>query len=283
MKKITTLLFLIIGSLFFFAACEIIDPPYKIEKPDHGDTIPDTILVKRVLVEDYTGHNCPNCPAAAEKAEDLKDFYGPQIIVMAVHAGYFAKPVPDDPLFSNDFRTPAGNAWNSFFNITSYPSGMINRIPDDQGNYIISPGNWGLTVDAELKKDAEAKITVQNDFSSGTRLLRTTVTTEFLAPQDVAFNLVVCITQDSIIGGQIFTTHVEENYVFMNVLRGTLNGDWGEDVSGGLDIVADEKYEKTYSIVFPAEWVAKHCHVVAFIYNTDTYSILQVEEKGVIK
>ncbi len=69
----------------------------------------------------------------------------------------------------------------------------------------------------------------------------------------------------------------------MNVLRGSLNGDWGEDVADGQAIVKGEKYEKSYPIVFKPGWVAKNCHVVAFVYNTETKSILQVEEKEVIE
>lgn len=279
MKRITTLFILIISGIFFFSACEIVDPPY-LENPGGGDT---SQFTKRVLIEDYTGHNCPNCPSAAETAKQLKGIYGDQVVVMAVHAGWFATPNPNDPLFAFDFRTPAGNAWNDYFQIDTYPAGMVNRIPDNAGTYLIPPGNWGATVAAELEKNAEAKITIHNDFDNSTKRLTTNVFTEFTTPQSDPFNLIVCVTQDSIIGGQKFPTSIDTAYVFMDVLRGSLNGDWGEDVTDGEPIETNVKYEKTYSINFEPEWIAKNCHVVAFVYNTATKSILQVEEKEVIE
>lgn len=279
MKKITVLLIIIISGLFFFAACDMVDPPY-IENHQGGDT---GQFVKKVLLEDYTGHNCPNCPAAAVTAGQLKGIYGDQLVVMAVHAGFFAIPDPSNPPFSNDFRTPAGNTWNDYFKIKFNPNGLVNRISDNAGVYFIPPGNWGSTVAAELQKNADARITIHSDFNTVTRLFSTGVITEFLVTQEKTHNVIVCITQDSIIGGQKFPTSIVEDYVFMDVLRGSLNGDWGEDVTGGQDIVVGEKYEKTYSIVFKPEWIAKNCHVVAFVYNTETKSVLQVEEKNVIE
>ncbi len=279
MKRSTTLLIFLISGIFFFAACDIVDPPY-IENPGGGDT---SQYAKKVLVEDYTGHTCPNCPSAAVTAAQLKNLYGDQLVVMAVHAGWFANPDPDDPLFALDLRTQAGNTWNDFFKIELYPNGIVNRIPDDAGIYFLPPGSWGSMVVAEMQKKAEARITIHSDFDDATRLFTTSVITEFLVPQENPYNLIVCITQDSIIGGQKFPTEIVEDYVFMEVLRGSLNGDWGEDVSDGQSIVVGEKYEKTYSHVFPAEWIAKNCHVVAFVYNEETKTILQVEEKEVIE
>jgi len=278
MNKISLILVLL-GGLFLFSTCDIVKEPY-IENPGGNDT---SQFTKKVLIEDYTGHNCPNCPSAAEAADQLKKLYGTQLVVMAVHAGYFAEPVPGDPLLTDDFRTDAGNAWNEFFNFQSYPSGMVDRVPESPGVYNIPYAKWGAAVVAELEKKAEAKITVHNDFNSSTRQLTTNIFTEFITAQSDPFNLVVCVTQDSIIGGQKNSTTTIEDYVFMDMLRGSLNGDWGEDVTDGQPVEVGISYEKTYSIVFPAEWIAKNCHVVVFVYNTQTKSILQVEEKGVIE
>lgn len=279
MNKITAFLIVVFG-LFLFSTCDIIEAPY-IENHGGSDT---GQFVKKVLLEDYTGHNCPNCPAAAITAAQLKGIYGDQLVVMAVHAGYFSAPVEDDTLLLDDFRTPAGNVWNDFFHFQFYPSGMIDRIPDESsGVYPLPPGAWGATVSSELKKNAEAKITIHNDFNNSTRQLTANIFTEFLSPQADYYHLIVCITQDSIIGGQKNSTTVIADYVFMNMLRGTLNGDWGEDVTDGQPIETNIKYEKTYTMLFEPDWIAENCHVIAFIYNTETKSILQVEEKKVIE
>ncbi|HPT04969.1 MAG TPA: Omp28-related outer membrane protein, partial [Bacteroidales bacterium] len=55
------------------------------------------------------------------------------------------------------------------------------------------------------------------------------------------------------------------------------------------DLISEEALEvnKTYTANFAytlkPEWVAKHCSVVAFIYNVDTKEVIQVEEAPVIQ
>jgi hypothetical protein len=59
-----------------------------VTSPPPGDSV-----VKKVLVEDYTGHTCGNCPAAARMLNDtIKPLYGDRLIVLGIHAGYFAEP-----------------------------------------------------------------------------------------------------------------------------------------------------------------------------------------------
>ena len=58
---------------------------------------------KKILLEDYTGHKCGNCPRAAEKAEELKEIYGDQLIPIAIHAGFFASDFGGN--FTTDFTS----------------------------------------------------------------------------------------------------------------------------------------------------------------------------------
>ncbi len=47
---------------------------------------------KGILLEDYTGHKCTNCPAAAQIAKDLEDDSSKNVIVATIHSsldGFF--------------------------------------------------------------------------------------------------------------------------------------------------------------------------------------------------
>ena len=90
-------------------------------------------FVQNVLIEDYTGHTCPNCPEAARELQAIHDIYGDQIIGMAIHVSKsFARPyhISQAPQFQYDFRTQWGDAWDDFFGISlaGLPRGMINRV-----------------------------------------------------------------------------------------------------------------------------------------------------------
>jgi len=279
MKIFKILSILAVVSLFFYG-CEKIDPPYK---TDHDIEPPDTTaVVKHVLLEDYTGHDCVNCPTAAVAAEDLKELYGERLIVIAVHAGYFARPTSELP---EDFRTEAGEVWDPFFiGALGNPNGLVNRAEKSPGNYVFNYGEWSTAVSLEMEKEAEAKMTIENIFEENK--LTSTVTSEFLNALDGTYNLMFCITQDSLTGPQknndanVGDTPLIENYVFMHVLRYT-NEIWGENLTDNVEV--GKEYESTFSVDFEADWVPENCHVVAFISNSETKTVVQVKEAKVIE
>lgn len=278
MKIFKLLSILTIASMLFYS-CEKIDPPYKQE----GGGGNGEEAVKKVLLEDYTGHDCVNCPTAAVVAEDLKEVYGEQLVVIAVHAGFFARPKPDLP---EDFRTEAGEAWDQYFGISAAgnPNGLVDRFEKAPGDYIFNYGEWGTAIAVALEEDAEAKITIENSFSGDK--LNSTVTSEFLSALNGTYNIFFCITQDSLIGPQknndanVGETPVIVDYVFMHVLRYT-NAVWGDNLTDNVEV--GKEYESTFSVDFEADWIPKNCHVVAFICNAETKTIIQVEEAKVVE
>ena len=69
-------------------------------------------MIRKVLLEDYTGFKCVNCPAAAHEAHLLQEFYGDQMVVMGVHAGYYAEP-DGSGNYTTDLTTTTGDALNA--------------------------------------------------------------------------------------------------------------------------------------------------------------------------
>src|SRR5690606_27366869 len=84
---------------------------------------------RKALLEDYTGHTCGNCPAAAESAHQLAEQYGDKLVLMAVHAGFFSRLKNPDYLTS--YTTSVGNDWDGSkgFGVSAVgnPNGMVNR------------------------------------------------------------------------------------------------------------------------------------------------------------
>lgn len=264
----------------FFSACDVVEPPYVLNKPVDAKT--------KVLLEDYTGHDCVNCPTAALKAHDLKELYEDDLVIIAVHAGWFARPIPQEPSLASDYTCDAGEAWYNFFKAFANPIGMVNRVESSPGDYLFDWEEWGTQVGLELQKEPEAGIIIENTFNESTRKLETTITTQFITDQTDKFNLIVCVTQDSIIDGQKNNNSeigpaLIEDYVFMHMLRGNLNGDWGELLTDDNPVEVSKDYTNTITYTFPEEWIPKDCHVVAFIYSSETMTILQVEEAAVLE
>lgn len=282
--KIRYLTITLILFAFIVNSCDKVSPPYQEARDYCGGN-------KNVLIEDYTGHGCVYCPGAAVIAHDLKEAFCDRVVIITVHAGHFAVPNFDEnPLFSADFRTEAGNTWNTFFGISAMgnPNGLVDRVKD-QIDYVISPQNWAKTADTLLLEDAKALITINNDFDTSSKTLSTTIKTDFQEDVDGNYKLIVCLTQDNIVAPQknndkdIGPTPIIMDYVHNHVLRKVINGTWGEDLSSSGTVDMSTTYEKTYTQLFTDEWIPADCHVVAFVYHEETNRVLQVEELGVLE
>ncbi len=281
MKRLFNLFIVLAVVLFTMAACDKIEPPFK-EEHGGGDNPGDTtVVLRKVLLEDYTGHRCVNCAGAAQTAHQLQELYEGQVILMSVHAGDFAKPVPGS-IFTADYRTEAGNQWNDFFGVQAYPSGMVNRA-DYNGEVILPETKWGEALAAALEPEADADIKIQNEFAKG--LVTTIITVKFLHEMPDLYSLQVCITEDSIVSAQLNNDEnagevpVIENFVFMHMLRGDVNGIWGEDIFGGA-VEPGKEYTVTYTKEITG--VPEHSHVVAFVYEQNAKTVIQAEEAPVI-
>ncbi len=279
MKNLKLFIFLL-SAVFLISACEKIDPPYKeTNEGGGGDT---TALVRKVLLEDYTGHQCVNCAGAAITSHELKELYKGQLVLMAVHAGPFAEPMPNT-LFTADYRTEAGNQWNDYFGVQQYPSGMVNR-KEYNGEVVLAKDKWGEAIASLLSESADAKIDIDNSYENGK--LTTGIKVKFVHDMSGSYMLQVCITEDSIVSAQknndpnAGDVPVIKDFVFMHMLRGAVNGVWGEDIFNG-SIEPGKEYSVTYQ--YNITGVAKNSHVVAFVYKKSDKEIVQVEEAPVIK
>lgn len=277
--KIIKILSIIFALTFVVESCDIVDPPYQTGFDCESGN-------QNVLIEDYTGHTCVNCPGAAITAHDIKQNCEDRVIIIAVHAGYFSEPKPSGD-YTYDFRTEAGNEWNNFFGIVANPNGLVNRI-NEEGNYVLGPGLWAEEAFKLLDQNSPVNIEIHNHFDlEDPNMLITEITTDFIDNLDGNYKLIVCITEDHIIKPQknndagIGTTPDILDYEHMHVLRTAVNGIWGQDFING-SVTAGESITKTYEQSFAGtDWVPENCNIVAFIYNVADKSVLQVQEEKI--
>ena len=235
MKKYFTLL----SAILIITSCDVVEGPYLTdENVNPIDTIINT-YVKNVLVEDFTGHLCPNCPDAARELDAIHDIYGEQIIAMAIHVSKsFARPYPSSqaPSFQYDFRTQWGDNWDNFYGISEVglPRGMVNRIgyPD---NHKLSKDEWATEVSNELNKEFNFGIDINSTINS------ITISSKVLNNTNGDYNLAVCLTESNIINWQKDGSLNVEDYEHNHVLRCVLADDNLSSSSKILSVVSLRK------------------------------------------
>jgi len=145
-------------SIIVFISKEDTREIIQVEEQNTMNSLKDHL--KKVLLEEFTGHICVNCPEATILAHDLKDSYGEQLILLSIHAGDLA--VPGNEPFDTEYRTMAGSDIFNYFQPVGVPTGMVNRT-DYQGGTILFKDSWepAITKQMELPPPASIDIIIE--------------------------------------------------------------------------------------------------------------------------
>ena len=259
--------------LFMTPSCDVIDQPFKGNVQDTTSTQQQ----RNVLIEDFTGHRCKNCPKASKAIEALVDAYGSRIIGLAIHAGpgNFTNTNTDYP---TDFTTPEGKTIQNFFGTNFLPVGMVKR-----ENWTASGnGHWSAytnwptlsseAIDSTLNIALEASASVNNG--------NLEVSAKGLPQMGLLhdLNIAVLIKESNIVSPQLMPDDTRDsNYVHMNVLRDYVTDTWGESF-GTSPMLPGDTLSGNYTIAWNSDWVQSNAAVVVYVFNPTNYRILQVIE-----
>jgi thiol-disulfide isomerase/thioredoxin len=285
MKKIVLLSSVLLIS--FLTSCDKVKDPIQ---HSSGAAVDSAVYVRKVLVEDYTGHYCGNCPPAAVVAENLAKQYENKIVIISVHAGFFAKLYPGYP---TSFTTTAGNEWdgngtNAGFGISGgvgNPSGMVNRKDyTASGSLAQKETKWPTSVSLALNDTYILGLDLKTNYDPSLRALNTSIKAKFKTSYQNPIKLSVVLTEDSIIDAQKDydkTPDLVPNYVFMHMLRGAINGTWGDTLKKISDgpLLANDSISVNYpNFSINTKFNDKQLYVVAFAYDAVSKEVLQVEK-----
>ena len=227
-------------------ACDHISEDERLiyEKPEPAKRV--------VLLEDFTGQRCPNCPKATEVIELLQEMYGDAIVAVGIHGGPLA--------FAGNakvigLKTAMGDEYYNHWNLEDQPVGLINR------HRPVDYPEWVAIVKEELAKPAPLRL-------DGTAVIEDDAITIQLKAEGtdgtVTGKLQVWLLEDGIKTMQLMsdgTANLE--YIHNHVLRVAVNGLWGEDFS----INEGESVERTLTQALEPNWNKEQLSAVAFVYN----------------
>ena len=223
---------------------------------------------RAVLIEDFTGQKCVNCPDAHKTIEALEAQYHDKVIAVSIHAGAFG--IPADNARYTGLMQPEGDTYNDMWNITSWPKGVVNR-----SGGAIDHDKWPTAVRTALALPTPLDIDIDVECSA-TEL---TIHVECAQSQDVSGNLQVWIVENGIVARQESNEGRINEYVHNNVYRASVNGVGGVPVN----LKAFEHQTFTYTQPLRATatetWVSENLAVVAFVYNDG--GVVQAEREYV--
>lgn len=244
--------------------------------------VPDPPIVdsdRKVLVEEFTGVGCVQCPAGSAELENLLSIYGENLVVVSIHAGDFSEPLSQS---SFSFKTEDGeNLINYLGNPAFYPSAVVNRKDFDGGSYRLQYGRekWAGFISQELEEDPKILVNINKTFDPISRNLEVQVSG--IANEDISgeLRLTIIITESNIVDAQLDDAQggLVEDYVHKHVFRDAITEYDGEAIATNMS--QGDNYDITKTLVLPDEWNSVECEVIAFVnlVNGEQKEILQVE------
>lgn len=285
-------------SAFGLAACDVIGEADRIRS---AETLQFTNKV--VLLEEFTGHKCVNCPAASEEAARLESWCEGHLVVVGIHAGSYANT--SGSAWKDDFRTEAGAAYEAYFRPDGYPAAMIDRKTTDgkitHDNFSV----WSALVLNSLAETAPVDIRLETSRLVGQTEERLDVSlyregipvetphetpsktlagTPVKVPSEKtvalpaeALSLQIWLVEDSVEAPQLTSDNsILWDYRHRHVLRDAVNGIWGEEIRS--DFSAAIPWQRSYRYTLRSEWNRTRCRFVVFVYRTKTREILQTAQ-----
>lgn len=271
---------LITGMVWFaIQGCKEVGPPI-----DFNDTVYETGIgtpeapdEKVVLIEDFTGAACPNCPDAHIAIANTIAAYPEQVVAIAEY-NYFADPLKPDQimlteeaLLLNDYLGPA----------IGWPAAFIDRKNFDADDYIAEvPANILPYTETQLTVAPPCNIQITNTYDAATRNLQVQVRVDYTEDVTTINHLSVVLVESGIIAAQIDDNvgGEVEDYEHNHVMRDMLSYYLGDALPETN--VAGRWYIFNYTYTIPEAWNADNMAVAAFVHNyeTDNKEALQAAE-----
>ncbi len=224
---------------------------------------------RKVLIEDFTGQRCINCPNATDEIEHLQETYGKNnVIAVGIHSGPLgfkgtAKAV--------GLATDLGDTYYYHWNIDAQPKGKINRGANSDYS------SWQGQVNSLIQTTAPMILNVHNTYDEATREVNIIVQGQGTTGSTNG-KLQLWLVEDSLVAMQMMPDgSTNKDYVHNHVLRAAVNGDWGTDFS--VNEAEEKRQEFTYTL--DEKWVPEHTSIIAFVY--DDNGVVQVEKAAVIE
>jgi thiol-disulfide isomerase/thioredoxin len=250
------------------AGCDVIDNPViDLGISYRGDAAPPIFSalnsgLSHVVIEDFTAHECGNCPPAALLAEALAEANPQRVHVIGVHAGPLA--AAQDAPFDTDWTCEEAELWWTQLAFQINPIGRVNR--RGGSGAILMPTVWEAEMNLALNEPAYLHL--QGLAIADGNDVHVHVHGSFSGGFDSELRLAVLVLESHLIGTQLNYTadpEVVEDYEFNHMLRGSVSGGdglpWG--ISGST--VAGDVLQADYSLAWEDEWTIENCHLLAVV------------------
>ncbi len=245
-----------------------------------GPTVTPSGSDRIVLIEEFTGVQCVNCPLGSEQIEALLESHGDNLVAVSIHAGSFSHPYPDS---QHDFRTEEGTSLETMLGPPiGYPIAAINRkVFPDELEIMLGKNKWAGYIEQEKAIQTKVNIDLDKNFDADTRQLDITAKLSFVETITAPLRLTVMLVENGVKDLQLTPEGKDYEYTHKHILRDMMTNFDGNDYTGGSN--EGDTGEQSFGMVIPQEWNVENCSVIVSLhqYQGDR-DVLQAAQIGVL-
>ncbi|MFH1050213.1 MAG: Omp28-related outer membrane protein [bacterium] len=244
--------------------------------------------LRNVVLEEFTGIHCGNCPGGHKKAKELAESNPGRVVLIAIHEGSYANPGVGEP----DFRTQWGASILAQTKLSGFPAGTINRLRFPGSDYsfpyntqmtggmALGPNGWDTASNDSILNGefSPVNIAAKTRWNNDTRELEIDVELYFTEdiPDGAKFN--IAFLESHVWGPQTGASD-PKNYEHNHILRDLITGQWGENIS---QTQKGSTFSKTFTYQVSEKFNILNCDIALFVTKSNNEEIFTGIEQKVI-
>lgn len=180
--------------------------------------VPTSVEKRNVIIEEFTGHNCGWCPSGHQICNEIAEQYEGHAWGINIHTGGYAS--------GSGYTTAMGDAIGNLWNVSSFPSGTVNRTT------LQGRGEWAAKAASIRNEDSPVNLAMVAHLNEATRTF--TIHLEVYYTSASTANLLnIAVLQNNVLGHQSNYNGANAEYIegdqyrHMHMFRTLLTGQWG--------------------------------------------------------
>ena len=258
---------------FFTTACDKIPAD---ERQTVSDKLPDW-RGQYVLLQDFTGVNCTNCPASTREIKRLQTVFGDKLIVVKLHPqSSFNEPLGPIADTNVDLRNAQAHELFEYYGRPPLPKGVIMQKYRNSDDLLGKDLFYGRIL-PYYARQTTANIELTANLVGNTISINTDVS--FIDNHNGNSNthLSLMILEDNLLVTQATTAsegHYIRNYRQDHVLRDMATPIWGDQIAGS-NVANGTEFNHKKNIELNSVWKRENLSVVAILFDNGTKEVIQ--------
>lgn len=273
-------------TIFVASSCKEVGP--NIDLGGNSSVIGDTTYIespvataepRNVLLEEFTGVRCPNCPQGHVIIADIEAQRADRFVAMSIHPKSASSLTAPYSYSTQDLRTDKGEELFVYIGqVGNLPAGSVDRkLFSGQSSLLTDRNLWTANVANQLNVPTPVNIEMTKIFNTSTRELTLTVTLHYTEAVTDDNKLTIALTESAIVTPQLNVSVIDSNYTHNEVFRDALTSTTGDALDATLE--PGRVFRRIYKKTLDAAWNADNMHIIAYVHNTQgNKEVLQVKE-----